>query len=366
MSILFEPIKIKNLILPNRFIMSAAADNLDNDRDAQLQRFRKLAEGNIGLIICGGTRPNAVEKWQPVIDAVHKKGGKFAVQLVSIPGPGVSPWSDPNADTIAVSVLDKDSVFFNNLIKYGKHHAATEDEIIEIIKNYGKAAAKIKEIGADAIQIHAAHQNLLSQFLSPITNKRTDRWGVSLENRTRIHCEIYKTVRKAVGDDFPILIKLGVADAFPDGLKFIEGKIAAQIIAQAGYDVLEISQGLQDVNDLAHGTPMRAGIMSIEKEGYFRNWCKEIKQLINKPTIMTGGLRSFELMEKLVQDGETDMIGMCRPFIREMNLIKRWQSGDLRKATCVSCNKCLTELMWHGKPLACYLDLAGPAPGCQA
>lgn len=213
----------------------------------------------------------------------------------------------------------------------------------------------MKKIGADAIQVHAAHQNFLSQMLSPLTNMRRDNWGGSIENRTRLHREIYKAIRVEVGNDFPVLIKLGVEDAVESGLKFAEGKIAAKIIADCGYDALEISQGLQDYEDWS-GTPMRININAAKDEAYFKKWCYEIKQVVSRPTILTGGLRSLEMMEQLITDGTADCFGMCRPFIREPALIKRWQDGDRRKATCVSCNKCLTELLMHGKPLECYLD----------
>jgi 2,4-dienoyl-CoA reductase-like NADH-dependent reductase (Old Yellow Enzyme family) len=101
---------------------------------------------------------------------------------------------------------------------------------------------------------------------------------------------------------------------------------------------------------------MHINIRKQEDEAYYREWCQQIKQIISKPTILTGGLRSIELMGELVQSGVTDCIGMCRPLIREPALIKRWQDGDLRKATCISCNKCLTELLLQGKPLECYLN----------
>ena len=159
---LFVSFKIKNLELKNRFVMSAAADNLDNNPEAQKKRFAELAEGEVGLIISGGTRPNKIEQLDKIAEVVHNKGGKFAIQIVITSGPGVSPWSDPNKDEIAVSVLDKNNVFFNSLVKYGKHHAATDRELEEIINNYAKAAVKAKNAGADAIQIHAAHQNFLS------------------------------------------------------------------------------------------------------------------------------------------------------------------------------------------------------------
>ncbi|MCK4870870.1 MAG: hypothetical protein KAS93_07160 [Gammaproteobacteria bacterium] len=294
-----------------------------------------------------------------VIKAVHENGGKIAIQFVAESGPGIFQGiSSGNEDAIAVSVLSEDHIYFKSLelfVSYGKHHAATEAELMEIIARYAKAAVLVKAIGADAIQVHAAHQNFLVQMLSPLTNTRDDKWGGSIENRTRLHCEIYKAIRAEVGDDYPILIKLGVQDAVDGGLQFAEGKKAAKIIADCGYDALEISQGLQNYVDWS-GTPMHMQINKIEDEAYFKSWSQEIKQIITKPVILTGGLRSPALMERLIQDGVTDCIGMCRPFVREPDLIQRWQNGERKKSKCTSCNKCLAELFLRGKPLECYLD----------
>lgn len=356
---LFKEFTINNLVLKNRFVMAAAADNLEDNHQAQINRFSALAKGQIGLIITGGTRFNEITAWADVIQAVHKNGGKIAIQFVAEGGPGTyGEPSDRDQDKIAISVLSEDHIYFKSLspfISYGKHHAATEAELEEIIDRYAKAAAVIKKIGADAMEVHAAHQNFLSQVLSPLTNTRSDKWGGSIENRTRLHREIYKAIRAEVGSDFPVLMKLGVQDAIAGGLKFVEGKEAAKLLADCGYDALEISQGLQSYLDWS-GTPMHTDVHTINDEAYFKDWCQEIRRSISKPTILTGGLRSLELMEQLIHDGVTDCIGICRPFIREPALIKRWQNGDRRKAKCISCNKCITELLLQGKALECYLD----------
>lgn len=356
MSKLFEEFSINNLKLRNRFVLSAAADNLERKSEEKIKRFSKLAQGNIGLIISGALTINEIPGWEPIIKSVHNQGGKIALQIMFRGGPGVMPGSESDDDRIAVSELPQNSVYFHSFIKYGKHHAATEDELEQIIDIYANTAQKAKQLGADAVQIHSAHQNFLCQFLSPITNKRTDNWGGSIENRTRIHREIIKAIRNKVGHDFPVLIKLGVEDGFDNGLKFNEGKQAAEIIAKSDFDALEISQGLQNLNNW-NRTSMRI-VKDIKEEGYFRIWCKEIKKVITKPTIMTGGLRSYKLIEEIVNNKETDLIGMCRPFIREPDLVSRWQKGDTGKAKCISCNKCVTELLIKGLPLECYLDKA--------
>jgi len=170
----------------------------------------------------------------------------------------------------------------------------TRDEILEIIEAFGSAAKRAREAGFDAVQIHGAHAFLLAQFLSPYTNRRDDEWGGSLENRLRFHIEVYKAIRRNVGEDYPVLIKLGVEDGFPGGLDLTEGKRAAQILAEIGFDALEISQGLR--GEMFEGTEFRTRIDGPEREAYFRAWGKEVKQNVNVPVMMVGGFRTPALM----------------------------------------------------------------------
>jgi 2,4-dienoyl-CoA reductase-like NADH-dependent reductase (Old Yellow Enzyme family) len=159
--------------------------------------------------------------------------------------------------------------------------------------------------------------------------------GGSVENRCRFHCEVFKNVRKKVSADFPVIVKLGVQDAIAGGLKLKDGIVAAEIIAKAGdINAIEVSQGLSPgLLDFSNSS-MRIGITSIEKEGYYRAWAREVKNAVKSTgilVIMQGCLRSFELMEEVVQKKEADLVSMCRPYIREPMLINRWISGDHKK-----------------------------------
>jgi 2,4-dienoyl-CoA reductase-like NADH-dependent reductase (Old Yellow Enzyme family) len=351
MSKLFSSSNIKNLKLKNKFVMAAANDNCDVK--TRIDRFSKLAKGDVGLIISGGQSQDEILEWKDVVTAVHDNGGKIALQLVSNIGGRFSV----DDDAIAVSKLDENHVFFDNpYIKYCKHHAATEEEIERIILSYGEAAKYAKSINVDAVEIHSAHHNFLSQFLSPLMNKREDKWGGSIENRSRIHKEIYNAIRAVVGGDLPIIIKLGVEDSLAGGLLFDEGKKIASLIYEYGYDAIEVSQGLQDLSDWAT-TPMRTSINNVSDEAYFRKWCSEIKTIVPIPIIMTGGLRSYGLIEEIINNNEADFIGLCRPLIREPALIKRWKTGDHAKASCISCNQCILQILMRGKPLECFIDM---------
>jgi 2,4-dienoyl-CoA reductase-like NADH-dependent reductase (Old Yellow Enzyme family) len=274
---------------------------------------------------------------------VHDLGAKIAVQLfhagresgkVYHKRPGLAP-----------SFVPDDPLFT------APHREMEKDEIEAVCEAFGDATGRARAAGFDAVQIHGAHAYLLSQFLSPFTNRRKDEWGGSLQNRLRLHRRIIQAMRSSVGPDFPILMKLGVEDGFSGGLEFQEGLAAAEILADEGLDAVEVSSGLRG-KGYQH-TEFRRGIYSPRREGYFRDWCRQIKARVDIPVIMVGGIRSFDVAASFVQDGIADMVSLSRPLIREPNLIARWQKGDREPATCVSCNRCMEALL-EAKPFGCY------------
>ena len=364
MSILFESIKIKNMALQNRFVRSAtgdgSADQAGQITERQIKIFADLADGGIGLIVTGlsyvhasgrisGTQTSIADDdcipgLKRLTGTVHDRGAKIAVQL-SHSGRDCAKFFE-GGDMVAKgpSVVENDPYFT------GEYRAFTEDEIWEVIAAFGDAAKRAREADFDAVQLHGAHAYLPSQFLSPFTNRRDDDWGGSLENRVRLHREIYKDIRAKVGEDYPVLIKLGVQDGFSGGLELDEGARAAQLLAQEGYDALEISQGLRGKS--YKETEFRKKIKSVEHEGYFRDWCREIKNRVNVPVMVVGGLKTFDLMEEMVQNKEADFVSLCRAFIRQPGLVNAWKTGNRNRATCISCNKCL-ELLKNGENVRC-------------
>ena len=367
MSILFEPMKIKSMELRNRFVRSATsdacADEAGHVTDKQIKLFADLAAGGIGLIITGITSVHPAGKISPVqasiahddcipglkrlTATVHEREAKIAVQLFHAGRESVHFLKTQNKQAKGVSFVG-DDLYFNE-----EYNSFTEDEIREIIQAYGDAAKRARDTGFDAVQLHGAHAYLPSQFLSPYTNRREDDWGGSLENRLRFHREIYKDIKAKAGQDYPVLVKLGVQDGFPGGLEFSEGLQAAQLLAQWGYDSLEISQGLRGKG--YETTEFRTGINKVGKEAYFRDWCKTIKDHVEVPVMMVGGLRSFELMEEIVQKNEADFVSLCRPFIRQPSIVYEWQSGKRDRATCISCNGCLIAIK-KGERVRCIQD----------
>jgi 2,4-dienoyl-CoA reductase-like NADH-dependent reductase (Old Yellow Enzyme family) len=363
MSRLFESCHIRNLVIPNRFIRSATADYLDDVRGfvtpRKINLYVELAEGGIGLIITGTatvyhhpglrwprssyiTEDESVPHFRRLVEAVHARGSKIAVQLFHDGLEESALLQDRGYEALGPSELPEDP---------RPHKAMTQEEIRRLIRAFGDGARRAKDAGFDAVQLNGAHGYLFSQFLSPFTNRRQDEWGGSLENRLRFHHEVLRAMRSAVGEEYPLMIKLGVEDAIPSGLQFEEGKEAARRLAEWGFDALEISNGIpgKDPRDGA----ARPDIHTVEEEAYFRAWAREIKQMVKVPVIAVGGLRSFEVCEDIVHKGDADFVAMSRPFIREPGLIFDWARGDRHRATCTSCNLCSDRLE---EDLACWLD----------
>jgi len=363
MSILFEPSGIKNLPLRNRFVRSATYDGMTDltgkVSPAQIKLVSDLAAGGVGLIVSAimYVHPSGqissymnsiagdemIEGLRNLADAAHRGGAGIAVQLHHA-GREARFVKTKRLLPLTPSIIPDDPFY------KGPCREMSEDEIDEVIEAFGRAAGRARDAGFDAVQIHGAHGYLPSQFLSPFTNRRMDRWGGSLENRLRLHTEIYKTVRRHTGNDYPILIKLGVEDGFAGGLTFDEGCGAAQILARTGYDAIEISSGVRGL--IYEGTEYRTKINKPEREGYFRSWTGRIKRQVDSAVMAVGGLKSPAMMETMLLNCEADFISLCRPLISEPALINAWSKDPHRKPRCVYCNKCLEDLH-RGVPLHC-------------
>ncbi|MHB8090025.1 MAG: NADH:flavin oxidoreductase [Syntrophales bacterium] len=338
MSILFEPITIKNLQIRNHFVRSATYDGCADAEgfvtQNQIDFYSRLSAGGVGLIVTGITcvlesgklmrfqnsltDDRFIDGMRRLTGAVHSEGGKIAAQLCHA---GREARHLPAHDSLPVAPsLVKGDPYFS-----GKCRAIETAEIWEIISAFGDAAKRAREADFDAVQIHGAHAYLLSQFLSPFTNRRSDEWGGSLSNRLRIHKEIYMNIRKKVGEDYPIMIKIGVVDCVQDGLSPPEGQAAAQCLGEIGYDALEISQGLRGQG--YEQSEFRPNVVTIAQEAYFREYSRGVKAKIKVPVILVGGLRSLDLMEEIVALGDADFVSLSRPLIKEPNLIREWEGG---------------------------------------
>jgi len=209
----------------------------------------------------------------------------------------------------------------------------TEAEVVELIAAFGRAAGRAKEAGFDGVQLHGAHGYLISQFCSPASNWRRDRWGGSSARRLRFLEEVAAAVRDEVGSDYPLLIKLGIQDFIRDGLTLDDGVEIVRHLADWGIDAVEISCGIG-------GTSSRKDILRPEDEAYFLPQARRAREATDLPLILVGGMRSLEVIESILEEGTADFISMSRPLIREPDLPNQWREGRTEPAACISCNNC--------------------------
>ncbi|MGL5901321.1 MAG: NADH:flavin oxidoreductase, partial [Cetobacterium sp.] len=219
-----------------------------------------------------------------------------------------------------------------------------KDEIKELVKAFADAARRVKASGFDGVEIHGGHGYLLSQFLSPYYNKRTDEYGGVIENRGRIIFEIFTAMREAVGNDFPIWIKLNSADYTEEGgLTEEDSMYVARKLSQLGIDAIEVTGGnesIKDVGDNNLGAARTKVIVSKANESYFKNYAMELAETIDTPVILIGGNRHIDVMEEILNSSKVEFFTMSRPLTCEPDLLNIWNSGDLKRPKCVSCNKC--------------------------
>lgn len=219
--------------------------------------------------------------------------------------------------------------------------AATERDIEKIRRDFAAAARRVKEGGADGVEIHGGHGFLLTQFLSPLLNKRTDKYGGSPSNRARIFLEVYRDIRAAVGESFPVWCKISAAEGCPGGYTEEDGLFTAGELLKSGIDGIEVSSGACYAP--SDGAPAMVGVSAGESEAPFKAYAKELKKVSSgeQIIILTGGVRSLPVAAGLIDGGVCDLLGMSRPLISEPDLINRWYYEDSRPSACISCNACL-------------------------
>ena len=223
--------------------------------------------------------------------------------------------------------------------KFGIPKPMTEEEILELIERFVFTATIARETGFTGVQFHSAHGYLLSEFLSPDINTRTDAWGGSLENRTRIHLEIIKRCRAAVGNDFPISVKLNSADFQKGGFSAEESIEVAQIFENAGVDLIEISGGTYEqpkligVDNISIN-PERSEIRkdsTIAREAYFLDYAARIRDTVKMPLMVTGGFRTKQGMENALASEICQIVGVGRPLCADPHCIKKLFTGEIEK-----------------------------------
>ncbi len=205
----------------------------------------------------------------------------------------------------------------------------TEEEILELVERFGNAAAIARDAGWKGIQIHGAHGYLISQFLSSHTNRRTDRWGGTLENRARFPIEIYRAIRKQVGNHFPVGIKINSADFQRGGFSEEESLQVIDMLSAEGIDLIEVSGGTYE---RAAMTGQMKKQSTREREAYFMEFIVKARKRTRTPLLLTGGFRSREVMESALANDELDFVGMARPFAVYPEIARELLNGSRERA----------------------------------
>ena len=355
MNSLFDRTRINGMVLENRLVRSATWEGMCDPEGRPGKKltslYRELARGGVGLIITGYTFVSPEGKQLPgkmgihkdgfaavmkeMTRAVHDAGSKLCIQLVH--AGGQTDTQNAGQRPIAPSSVKTD--------QYPEVPAEmSADNIATVITAFANGARRAQKWGFDAVQIHGAHGYLINQFLSPLTNRRQDKYGGSFENRCRFLIEVYEAIRSAVGPGFPVMIKLNGSDNIEGGFRIDDAVLTAKVLDSTGIDCIEVSGGTPASGEL---NPVRQKIDSPEKEAYNLPLARRIKAAVGCPVMVVGGFRSFTVAEQAIRE-TANYISMARPFIREPQLALRWQNGNTSPASCISCNGCFKPGLKEG------------------
>ena len=385
--------------LSNRMIRSASHEGLADSRgrptDEQFEFYKGFIEGGIGLIITGYAgimqsgksalyhmtmidSDELIPDHQRLVDRVHGMGGKIVLQIAHC---GRQTWpSETGKPLMAPSAVA--CGFYREMPK-----EMTEEEIHTVVENFGRAAFRARESGYDGVQIHGAHGYLLSTFLSRHSNKRRDRWGGSAENRFRIVGETLRSVRKAVGVSYPVLLKLNTYERAHKGTKLEDCVQFAKMVENTGCcDAIELSCGtneggftmtrgkfpadaiLEYMRPYCQYHPvvkflLRYFLLPFIKlkqprfsEGYNLETAAKVKQAVSFPVIIVVGMRSKRLRQAAIESKKTDFVSMARPLIMEPDLANKFRAGTSEMALCDNCNVCVVAT--DTRTIQCYKEFA--------
>jgi 2,4-dienoyl-CoA reductase-like NADH-dependent reductase (Old Yellow Enzyme family) len=325
------------VILPNRMVKSAMSENNADEGGKPSERIIKLyktwGEGGTGILISGNVmmdskalnEPRNVvvedEKYMAELKEwadVSQKHGSHLWMQINHPGRQSPKF---NKDVVSASdvQLPMKSIF-------PKPRPMTEEEIWKTIDGFGDCALIAKKAGWKGVQIHGAHGYLVSQFLSALTNLRTDQWGGSLENRARFALEIYRNMRKKVGAGFPIGIKINSADFQRGAFTEEESLEVIDMLSAEGIDMIEVSGGTYEKAAMM-GAGKKVKESTKKREAYFADFIQKARAKTKAPLLLTGGFRTLDVMAKAIENNELDFVGLARPFAVFPYLSKEFFEG---------------------------------------
>jgi len=372
----FSSVNLGPLRMRNRFIKAATFEGLTRDTtvsDRLVEFHRQIAAGGVAMTTVaycavspegstdGSTlllRQEAVRGLTRLADAVHAEGALVSAQvghagLVANPAATGLPSIGPTR------IL--------NPLAMRRSLAASEEDISRITRAFADGSRYVADAGFDAVEVHLGHGYLLSSFLSPKLNTRTDRWGGSLENRARFPRQVLMAVRQAVGDRLAVTAKLNMSDGVPGGFWLDESVEVAQLLEQDGsVDALELTGGSSLENPMYYfrgeapvaemaeimPRPIRRVFKLIGgqflhsypfEEGYFLPYARQFRAALDLQLILLGGVGSMATVRQAMDDG-FEFVAMGRALLREPNLVQQWQAGQYQDSLCIHCNKCMPTI----------------------
>ena len=370
----FAPAKLGPRTLRNRFIKAAtfegmAVDNIVTDRLVEFHRV--MAAGGLGMTTLAYlavshdgqgapaeivVREEALPGLAKLADAVHGEGAAVSAQIGH---------AGPVAAGTGHTGLAPSRVFSPMAMRFTR--AATDDDIERVTRDFASAAVILRDAGFDAVELHLGHNYLLSAFLSPALNKRTDRWGGSVANRAEFARRVARAVREAVGQDVALIAKLNMADGYRGGIWLDESIEVALLLESDGVlDALELTGGSSFKNPMymfrgeapleemarAFPQPIRTAFKLMGKrflpsypfeEAYFLPYARQFREALRMPLVLLGGVNRLETVRGALAAG-FDFVAIGRALLREPDLIGRWRDGDVTEALCVHCNKCIPTI----------------------
>ena len=359
----FESLQLPNgQVIANRIAKAAMEENMADlhqaPSNALKQLYKTWADGEPGLLLTGNvmidrramTGPGGVAleneqhlaSFREWADVARAKGVHFWVQLSH---PGRQTMANLGQQALAPSAIALDVGSFSKM--FAKPKAMTEDDIQDVIKRFATSARLAEQAGFTGVQIHGAHGYLLSQFLSPLSNHRTDRWGGSLENRARLLLEVIRAVRANVSPSFCVSVKLNSADFQRGGFDETDARAVVEMLNTLPIDLLELSGGSYEAP--AMQGEARDG-RTLAREAYFLDFATQMASIATMPLMVTGGIRRLPVVQQVLDSGIA-MAGIATALTLEPQLIKQWREGrDL--------NPQLRPMEWKRKPLAALATLA--------
>ncbi|WP_339877785.1 NADPH-dependent 2,4-dienoyl-CoA reductase [Pseudidiomarina gelatinasegens] len=352
---LFQPLDLGFTQLKNRVLMGSMHTGLEEEKngfDKLAAFYAERAKGGVGLIVTGGISPNFrgrvspfgselsrpwhVAKHRKVTEAVHANGGKICMQILHTGRYAYHPFS------VAPSKIKAP-------INPFKPKAMSERQILTTIRHFARAAKLAQKAGYDGVEVMGSEGYLINQFICPRTNKRTDRWGGSFENRSRLALEIIKAIRAAVGEKFIIVYRLSMLDLVPEGNTYEEVIALGKAVEKAGVTIINSGIGW-------HEARVPTIVTSVPRAAF--SWITaKVRKELSIPVVAVNRINTPEVAEKILADEEADMVSMARPLLADANFVNKAERDQAdRINTCIACNQACLDHVFENKRASCLVN----------